>query len=104
MATMLDDKDTAYVARWPHAIADRVGISVEHVARALERVTGQKVSQMAFYADQAVPEIGALTTEQARAVVAQMQAIRQEIESRQDITHCRTCGLPLRDGECQECQ
>jgi hypothetical protein len=102
---MIDDKGEAYVAEWPHRIADGIGISVEHLATALHRVTGAVVNQMAFYPRTALPQIAELSPAQAKAVVAAMRTIRDEITSRQDVTHCRTCGLRLsRSGECDECQ
>ncbi len=103
--TMLEDKGADYVARWPHGIADRAGISVEYVADALATITGARINRMAFYADTAVSEIGALTPAQAKAVAAEMVGIHRQITSTQDITHCRGCGLPLDgNGECEECQ
>lgn len=106
MTTMQDNRSAEYIVRWPHAIARATGISVEHVAEALRRVTGVQVKQSVFYhseqANTPVTEIGCLSPEQAKAVVAAMQQIKQEITAAQK-THCWSCGLKLRDGKCPGC-
>src|SRR5690606_14519813 len=104
---MIDAKGSDYVVRWPHAIADKIGLSVEYVQEALRRAgCAAPDNQMVFYRSkdtgEPVPEIAQLLPEQARAVVEMMRTIKQEIAAAR-LTHCRCCGLKLKGDECPAC-
>ncbi|MFE3577824.1 hypothetical protein [Streptomyces vinaceus] len=97
-----------YVAAWPTNIARQTGISAEYVAEALTRVNLAAQADAnglrpQFLFGEYVQTIADLTPDQAKAVVAEMQAIRAEIRQAA-LTHCRCCGLKLsRSGECPSC-
>lgn len=90
---MIDAKGADYVARWPHAIADRYRCSVSYVARAVEAITGHA---MPIMLSEATPSdaIGALTPDQATAVIAEVDRAIRDVRIRQR-TCCYSCGLPL---------
>lgn len=109
-----------YVGRWPDGISTRVGISVEYVAQAMNAaglIADEQISDLARrLRSEAVkplrdpdnkatplPEIASLTGPQAKAVITEMHAIKDNINARRS-THCHFCGLPLAsDGQCKEC-
>lgn len=106
---MATTRGTEYVERWPSGIASRLGLSVEHVALALRAVTGASIPQTAFYRTvdaaayaHAIAAVGALTPDQAMAVVAELRTIKAQIDAHEH-THCRFCGLPMVRGRCEEC-
>lgn len=105
--TAMRDKGDAYVAAWPTVISAKLGLSCEYTAVAMRRAgivdkaTEQRLRR-AFLRDEVTPEVGDLTPGTAYAVIGELRAIRAEISARSG-THCPTCGLPLRHGECSEC-
>ncbi len=106
---MIEMKGADYVAAWPHGIARKFGLSVEYVATAINTMFATaRLSQFAFYdthpeeRERALHVVGGLTPDQAKQVIAELKRIKHEIAERQR-THCHSCGLPLRDGECEQC-
>lgn len=100
---MLSDKGPEYTAAWPGRIARQHQCSPAYVIRALNRVTGATVDEQAAYLDELIPEIGALTPAQGRAVVAEVKRQMDAITQHEKI-HCNYCGLRLnRRGQCDEC-
>jgi hypothetical protein len=100
-------KGNDYVANWPAAVARKFTLSPEHIANAMQLagITTEADTyrlRRAFLAKEATPEVAALTPESARKVMTELKAISAEIQ-RAASTACRGCGLPLFNGECEQC-
>lgn len=110
--TMLEMKGPAYVATWPTYVADKIGLSVEYLATAINTIIpAAGVHQMAFYPggsgdparqEHALDVVGGLTPESAKAVTAELRRVLADINRAQSRS-CRYCGLPLRGGQCEQC-
>jgi hypothetical protein len=101
------DKGDDYVAAWPGVMARRAGLSVEYVAPAMHAIglideATASAMRSPLLRGEALPEIGALTPDNAKRIIGELQAINARIDARR-LTHCDGCGLPLVDGECEEC-
>jgi DNA-binding transcriptional MerR regulator len=101
-------RGTDYVTAWPGNIARQTHLSPEYIAEALTRA-GLTTEDAAvelrgpLLRGEHLAAIANLTPEQAKAVVAEMKAIRTEIREAAK-THCHYCGLELsKTGECPSC-
>lgn len=91
---MIDDKDSDYVTAWPRSIATRYCLSTEYVIQAINTVTGASLDRSAAYGTAPLPEVAALTPDQAKAVAREVARISQQLD--QDAqTHCHYCGTPV---------
>lgn len=108
MSGTMDDRGRDYVARWPQGLGRRFKMSADHLPRAMRRAGiiaegDEGRLRTAFAGQEYAAEVGALTPDAARAVIAEFVAIRAEIRARAR-THCQGCGLPLiTSGDCREC-
>lgn len=101
--TMIEDRGAEYVAAWPAMTTRDLGMGLDYILDAIRAVVpGATISWEDLHTGEPLPSIGALTVEQARAVVAELLAIKRRLRERER-THCRGCGLPLVRGRCQEC-
>lgn len=107
MTSMLEARGAQFVTKWTRTIPRQTGLSVQHLAQALQRadITTEadhtRISNDLLF-ERPVPEIEGLEPEQAQRVIAEMRAIHAEIKAAEQ-THCHYCGLPKRNGQCQEC-
>jgi hypothetical protein len=102
----MSEKGQDFVAGWADAIARKVGISVEYVAQAAHTV-GVEIDRWALYRSspdhqRALDIIGSLTPDQAKAIAQEMRVIEARLVEHQR-TCCHYCGLPLKQGRCEEC-
>jgi len=102
MATMIESKGTSYVTAWVERIARANSCSELYVIRAIAAVTGSDLPESATGAAVVASAVGALTPDQGRAVVAEVQRQLAAIAAR-EATNCRYCGGPLTRGSCPEC-
>lgn len=106
MASMLEDKGAEFVTRWPFAISDQTGLGLAHIGDAVGDVTGTPIRERVFFDHQdtstPIPQIGALTPAQAKAVVARLREIKKHIEDERT-NSCWCCGTTLRNGVCRSC-
>lgn len=97
-----------YVAAWPANIARKFSLSPAYVAEALVRTghapaADQGALGQTFLRNEPTVQIGALTPDTAKAVIAELRTISAEINEAVK-TNCHYCGLKLQaDGECRSC-
>jgi hypothetical protein len=107
MNTMIEDRGSEYAARWPAAHTRRIGLGREWAATALKDIGAlaperEHAVRTALLSDELVPEVAALTPQQAKAVIARLHEIKRAItESRK--TNCYYCGVDLLGGQCPSC-
>jgi hypothetical protein len=101
-------KGTDYVAAWPAAMARKFNLGCEHTAEAM-KLAGLIATdadcyrlRRAFLRKEATPEVAALTSDTAHKVITELKAINAGIKQAEQ-TNCHTCGLPLYNGECEQC-
>ncbi|MGW0061379.1 hypothetical protein ACWDTT_15815 [Streptosporangium sandarakinum] len=106
--TTMDDKGREYVATWPDRVSRRYWISSAYVGDAMVRAgvltkeANTSDLHLRFLRDEYTAEIGALTPEQAKEVIAKMREIRRELDENAR-TCCHFCGMPLENGTCHQC-
>jgi hypothetical protein len=93
------------LARWHKALARRVGVADRDVLDAISEVTGSAPILLdVFWRDEVIPELAAMTYDQACEVITRVQEARRRIVAERK-THCQGCGLPFDndDRECWQC-
>lgn len=105
MPTMLDNRGPEYVKAWPVNTATAMGIPTHFVVRAVKAVTGQDIEDGGCgYADddKTLAVVGNLDGPTAKEILALAGQNYAEYK-RATRNHCHFCGLPMRNGRCEEC-